>query len=168
MGRYRMGVHSLCVFVIIALWLMIFSADCAAEQLRFADWIGVEETDPATNTKSRQIGTFAGDGISSLWLAESDADENRIRLTLKSKKKIAAEYFSYRIDSVDTLEIRSAVKGCESSCLEDFVPENGELIKTMKRGLKIEFEYDSDPDIPQKSAFSLRGFSRAFHWLSGK
>jgi len=168
MLRYRIGVPSLCALVIIALWLMVFSADCAAEQIRFADWVGVEETDPATNNKSRQIGTFAGDGISSLWLAESNGEENRIRLTLKSKKKIAAEYFSYRIDRVDTLVIRSAVKGCESSCLEDFVPSNGELVKTMRRGLKIEFEYDSDPDIPQKPIFSLRGFSRAFHWLVGK
>jgi len=168
MERYRIGVPSLCVFVIIAVWAMVFSADCAAEQIRFADWVGVEETDPATNTKNRQIGTFAADSISSLWLAESDGDEDRFRLTLKSKKKIADEYFSYRIDRVDTLVIRSAVKGCESSCLEDSVPANSELIKTMKRGLKIEFEYDSEPDTHQEAVFSLRGFSKAFHWLIGK
>jgi hypothetical protein len=66
---------------------------------------------------------------------------------------------------VDTLVIRSAIKGCESNCLEDFVARNGELIKTMRRGLKIEFEYDSEPDIAQTPTFSLRGFSRAYKWL---
>ena len=165
MGRFRMGVHSLCAFMVIAIGLMVFSTDCPAEQIKFADWVGVEEMDPAINKKSRQIGTFAKDGISSLWLARPEAGENRILLTLKSKKKIASEYFSYRIDRVDTLVIQSATKACESNCLEDFVSGNGELIKTMKRGLRIEFEYDSDPDIAQKQTFSLRGFSRAYNWL---
>lgn len=165
MGRCRMGVHWLWVFVVIAIGSMLAYSNCAAEQIKFADWVGVEEVGPAINKKSRQIGTFAKDGISSLWLAQPEAGEDRILLTLKSKKQIASEYFSYRIDRVDTLVIRSAIKGCESNCLEDFVLRNGELIKTMKRGLRIEFEYDSDPDIAQKPTFSLRGFSRAYNWL---
>jgi hypothetical protein len=165
MGRFRMGVHSLYIFMVIAIGIMVFSANCPAEQIRFADWVGVEEMDPALNKKSRQIGTFAKDGISSLWLAQPEAGEDSILLTLKSKKKIASEYFSYRIDRVNTLVIRSAIKGCESNCLEDFIARNGELINTMKRGLRIQFEYDSDPDIAQKPTFSLRGFSRAYNWL---
>ena len=168
MERFCTGVHPLGVFVVIALGLMVFSANCPAEQIKFTDWVGVEELDPAINKKSRQIGTFANDGISTLWLAEPAAGEDNILLTLKSKKKIASEYFSYRIDRVDTLVIRSALKACESNCLEDYVPRNGELIKTMKRGLKIEFEYDLDPDIAQKPAFSLKGFSRAYNWLLSK
>jgi len=165
MGISRMGVHLLCGFMVIATGIMVSDANCSAEQIKFADWVGVEEMDPALNEKNRQIGTFAKDGISTLWLAQPAAGEDRILLTLKSKKKIASEYFSYRIDRVDTLVIRSAIKGCESNCLEDYVARNGELIKTMKRGLKIEFEYDSEPDVAQKPTFSLRGFSRAYNWL---
>jgi hypothetical protein len=160
-----MGGYSLCGVMAIAIGIMVSSANSSAEQIKFADWVGVEEMDPALNKKSRQIGTFAKDGISTLWLAQPAAGEDSVLLTLKSKKKITSEYFSYRIDSVDTLVIRSAIKGCESNCLEDFVARNGELIKTMKRGLKIEFEYDSEPNIDQKPTFSLRGFSRAYNWL---
>jgi hypothetical protein len=165
MRRSLIKVHSLCGFMIIAIGLMVFSANCPAEQIKFADWVGTEETDPATNIKSRQIGTVAKDDISTLWLSDPDAGGDNIELTLKSEKKIASVYFSYRIDKVDTLAIRSAVKGCESNCLIDFVPKKGELIKTMKKGLKIEFEYDSYPDSAQKPIFSLRGFSKAYNWL---
>ena len=165
MRRFRMSVHSLRVFMGIAIGLMVFSANCPAEQIKFADWVGIEETDPATNKKSRQIGTFAKDGISTLWLSAPDAGGDSIELTLKSKKKIASVYFSYRIDRVDTLAIRSAIRGCESNCLTDFVLKNGELIKTMKRGLRMKFEYDSNLDIAQKATFSLRGFSKAYNWL---
>ena len=165
MRRCLIKVHSLWVFMGIAIGLMVFSANCPAEQMKFADWVGIEETDPATNIKSRQIGTAAKDGISTLWLSEPDTGGDNIELTLKSEKKIASEYFSYRIDNVDTLAIRSAIKGCESNCLVDSIPKNGELIKTMKRGLKIQFEYDSYPGTSQKPTFSLRGFSRAYHWL---
>jgi len=94
-----------------------------------------------------------------------DAGGDNIELTLKSAEKIVSLYFSYRIDKVDTLMIRSALEGCESHCLKDSIPKNGELIKTMKRGLKIQFEYDSYPDTAQKPTFSLRGFSRAYNWL---
>ena len=168
MRRSFIRVHSLCGFMIIAIGLMVFSANCPAEQIKFADWVGTEETDPATTIKSRQIGTVAKDDISTLWLSDPDAGGDNIELTLKSEKKIASVYFSYRIDKVDTLAIRSAVKGCESNCLIDFVPKKGELIKTMKKGLKIEFEYDSYPDIAQKPTFSLRGFSKAYRWLLSK
>jgi hypothetical protein len=168
MRKFRIGVRSFCVFMVIAIGLMFFSANCPAEQIKFADWVGIEETDPATNIKSRQIGTVAKDGISILRLSQPDAGGDNIELTLKSAKKIASVYFSYRIDRVDTLAIRSAIKGCESRCLTDFIPKNGELIKTMKRGLRMKFEYDSHPDITQKPTFSLRGFSKAYWWLLSK
>jgi hypothetical protein len=151
--------------MVIVMGLMAYSVNCPAEQNKFADWVGIEETDSATNIKSRQIGTFAKDGISTLWLSEVDAGGDNIELTLKSAEKIVSVYFSYRIDRVDTLMIRSALKGCESHCLKDSIPKNGELIKTMKKGLKIRFEYDSYPDNAQKPTFSLRGFSSAYNWL---
>lgn len=163
-----MRVYSLRVFMVIAIGLMVFSANCPAEQIKFANWVGIEETDAATNIKSRQIGTVAKDGNSALWLSDPDAGGDNIELTLKSAKKIVSVYFSYRIDRVDTLAIRSAIKGCESNCLTDFIPKNGELIKTMKRGLRMKFEYDSYPDIAQKPTFSLRGFSKAYWWLLSK
>jgi hypothetical protein len=147
---------------------MAFSVNCPAEQFKFADWVGIEETDPATNIKSRQIGTVAKDGISTLWLSDLDAGGDNIELTLKSSEKIAAVYFSYRIDSVDTLVIRSALKGCESHCLKDSIPKKDELIKTMKRGLRMQFEYDSYPDVAQQPMFSLKGFSKAYWWLLSK
>ena len=165
MGRFRIDVYSLRIIMVIVVWLMVFSANCPAEQIRFADWVAIEKTDTASNKESRQIGTFAKDGISTLWLSDPDTGGDNIELTLKSEKKIASVYFSYRIDSVDTLAIRSAIKGCESNCLVDFIPKNGELIKTMKKGLKIQFEYDSYPDTAQKPIFSLRGFSKAYNWL---
>ena len=168
MRRFHMGVHSLRVLMVIAIGLMAFSANCPAEQIQFADWVGIEETDTATKIKSRQIGTAARDGISSLWLSDLDAGGDNIELTLKSTEKIVSVYFSYRIDRVDTLMIRSALSGCESHCLKDSVPKNGELIKTMKRGLKIKVEYDSYPDIAQKPSFSLKGFGKAYRWLLSK
>ena len=168
MGRFRIGVHPLRICMVIALSVMIFATVGLAEQIKFGDWVCIKEPDPATSRDSKRIGTYARDGISTLWLAESDAGEDRIQLTLKSQKKIASVYFSYRIDRVDTLTIRSAIKGCEFNCLTDFVPRNGELIKTMKRGLRIKFEYDSYPDIAQKPTFSLRGFSKAYQWLLSK
>ena len=165
MGRCRMSLYSFRILMVIVMGLMAYSVDCPAEQIKFADWVGIEETDSATNIKSRQIGTFAKDGISTLWLSEVDAGGDNIELTLKSAEKIVSVYFSYRIDRVDTLMIRSALKGCESHCLKDSIPKNGELIKTMKKGLKIRFEYDSYPDNAQKPTFSLRGFSSAYNWL---
>ena len=168
MRKFRIGVYSLRAVMVIAIGLMAFSVNCPAEQFKFADWVGIEETDPATNIKSRQIGTVAKDGISTLWLSDLDAGGDNIELTLKSSEKIAAVYFSYRIDSVDTLVIRSAIKGCESHCLKDSIPKKDELIKTMKRGLRMQFEYDSYPDVAQQPMFSLKGFSKAYWWLLSK
>ena len=168
MRKFRIGIYSFRAFVVIAIGLMVFSVNCPAEQFKFADWVGIEETDPATNIKSRQIGTVAKDGISTLWLSDLDAGGDNIELTLKSSEKIAAVYFSYRIDSVDTLVIRSALKGCESHCLKDSIPKKDELIKTMKRGLRMQFEYDSYPDVAQQPMFSLKGFSKAYWWLLSK
>jgi hypothetical protein len=168
MRKFHMSVYSLCVLMVIVTGLMVFSTNCPAEQIKFADWVGIEETDPATNVKTRQIGTFAKDGISTLWLSDLDAGGDNIELTLKSAEKIASVYFSYRIDRVETLMIRSALSGCESHCLKDSVPKKGELIKTMKRGLRIKFEYDSYPDIARKPTFSLSGFSQAYRWLLSK
>ena len=168
MRKFRIGVYSLRAVMVIAIGLMAFSVNCPAEQFKFADWVGIEEMDPATNIKSRQIGTFAKDGISTLWLSDLDAGGDNIELTLKSSEKIAAVYFSYRIDSVDTLVIRSALKGCESHCLKDSIPKKDELIKTMKRGLRMQFEYDSYPDVAQQPMFSLKGFSKAYWWLLSK
>jgi hypothetical protein len=168
MRKFRIGVYSLRAVMVIAIGLMAFSVNCPAEQFKFADWVGIEETDPATNIKSRQIGTVAKDGISTLWLSDLDAGGDNIELTLKSSEKIASVYFSYRIDSVDTLVIRSALKGCESHCLKDSIPKKDELIKTMKRGLRMQFEYDSYPDVAQQPMFSLKGFSKAYWWLLSK
>jgi len=168
MRKFRIGVYSFRVLMVIAIGLMAFSVNSPAEQFKFADWVGIEETDPATSIKSRQIGTVAKDGISTLWLADLDAGGDNIELTIKSSEKIASVYFSYRIDSMDTLVIRSALKGCESHCLKDSIPKKGELFKTMKRGLRMEFEYDSEPDIARKPMFSLRGFSKAYGWLLSK
>jgi hypothetical protein len=111
---------------------------------------------------------FAKDGISTLWLSHSDSDAESVQLTLKSKKTMASEYFSYRIDNIDTLTIRSAIKGCESNCLTESVPKKGAFIKTLKRALRIQFEYDSYPQITQNPTFSLRGFTKAYNWLVRK
>jgi hypothetical protein len=149
----------------IILSVMVFTGTGLAEQVRFADWIGIEETDSSTNTKYRQIGTFVGNQNNALWLAVSTSGRDRIQLTLKSDKMMASNYYSYRIDKVDTLALRSAEKGCNGNCLIDEVEKNGELIRTMRRGLRINVEYESSPDLTQKPTFSLRGFSRAYQWM---
>jgi hypothetical protein len=145
--------------------MLAFCGSSFAAQLKFGDWVGIAETDPLTAKENKKIGTFAKDGISTLWLSGPDSGEQKIRLTLESKKIIASDYFSYRVDSVDTLMISSAIKGCESSCLIEYLPQKGELIQSMKNGLRIRFEYDTYPDLTQNPTFSLRGFTRAFNWL---
>jgi hypothetical protein len=147
---------------------MVFGGSCFAGQLKYGDWVCILETDSLSNKESKRIGTFAEDGISTLWLTDSDSDEETIQLTLKSKKAMAAEYFSYRIDNIDTLTIRSAIKGCGSNCLTEYVPKKGEFIRTLKRALRIQFEYDSYPQIAQNPTFSLRGFTKAYNWLVRK
>jgi hypothetical protein len=154
-----------CLFAAMFLLIMVYGGSAFAEQLKFGDWVGIQEPDPLTNQQNKKIGTFAKDEISSLWLSDSDSEAETVHLILESKNEMASEYFSYRIDRVDTLTIRSAIKGCESNCLMDEVSKKGELIKLMKRGLQIKFEYDSYPDIARNPAFSLRGFSRAYNWL---
>jgi hypothetical protein len=155
--------------IIVSFILMLaFCSTSFAAQLKFGDWVGFAETDPLTAKNNKKIGTFAKDGISTLWLTVSDSGEQKIQLTLESKKIIASDYFSYRIDNVDALAITSAIKGCESSCLIEYLPQKSELIQSMKDGLRIKFEYDSYPDITQNPVFSLRGFTKAFNWLVRK
>ncbi|MGD9228128.1 MAG: hypothetical protein PVF26_16590 [Desulfobacterales bacterium] len=157
-----------CLFAIIFFFIMAFCGSSFAGQLKYGDWVCILDTDPLTNKENKRIGTFAGDGISTLWLSDSDSDEETIQLTLKSKKTMASEYFSYRIDNIDTLTIRSAVKGCESKCLTEYIPKKDAFIKTLKRALRIQFEYDSYPEIAQNPTFSLRGFTKAYNWLVRK
>jgi hypothetical protein len=154
-------------YIFLSTFLVLFfaAANCPAQQIKFSNWVASEEMDSATKTVTRQIGTFAADGNSSLWLAVPDSGAEQIQLTLKSKKMIASDYFSYRIDRVDNLNIQSAQKACNASCLTNLIPRNGDLIKNMRRGLRIQFEYDAVPDMAQKPTFSLRGFSKAYEWL---
>ena len=168
MRRLTIKVSPQCLFAVIFFLIMVSGGGCFAEQLKYGDWVCILETDPLSNKESKRIGTFAEDGISTLWLVVSDSDEEMIQLTLKSKNTMASEYFSYRIDNIDTLTIRSALKGCESNCLTDYVPMKGEFIKTLKRALRIQFEYDSYPQIAQNPTFSLRGFTKAYNWLIRK
>ena len=153
----------LCMLVILSLWALC--ATCLAEQIKFADWVGIKEPDPATNTNRKRIGTYAGDGNSSLWLAVSASVKDRIELTLMSDRTIVSDYFSYRIDRVDTLALHSGVKGCNGNCLTDEVEKSGELIRIMRRGLRIKVEFDAAPDLTRQPSFSLQGFSRAYQWL---
>ena len=148
--------------------LLVFCGSSFAAQLKFGDWVGIADADPLTAKESKKIGTTAQDGISTLWLAVSDSGEEKIQLTLESKKIIASDYFSYRIDNVETLTLSSAIKGCESSCLIEYLPHQSELIQSMKSGLRVKFEYDAYPDITQNPTFSLRGFTKAFNWLVTK
>ena len=157
-----------CLFAILFILIMVFCGSCFAGQLKYGDWVCISETDPLTTEGRKRIGTFAKDGISTLWLSHSDSDAESVQLTLKSKKTMASEYFSYRIDNIDTLTIRSAIKGCESNCLTEYVPKKGAFIKTLKRALRIQFEYDSYPQITQNPTFSLRGFTKAYNWLVRK
>ncbi|MGD8962581.1 MAG: hypothetical protein PVF29_07370 [Desulfobacterales bacterium] len=151
--------------LVIIVSLLVFSATSVAEEIKFADWVGIEELDPATNTNRKRIGTYAGSGNNSLWLAVSASFTDRIELTLRSGRTIVSDYFSYRVDRVDTLALRSGVKGCNGNCLTDEVEKSGDLIRTMRRGLRIKVEFDTAPDLARQPTFSLRGFSRAYQWL---
>ena len=153
------------VCLLIILSLLTFCATGLAEEIQFADWVGIEAPDPTTNTNRKKIGTYAGDGNSSLWLMVSATVTDRIELTLKSDRTIVSDYFSYQIDRVDNLVLRSATKGCNGNCLTDEVGKNGELIRTMRRGLRIKVEFDAAPDLTRQPTFSLRGLSSAYKWL---
>lgn len=154
----------LSILVVLSFLAMGFPANGQSGQVQFGDWVGLRETELTTQQKTKKIGTRAKDGISSIWLSDSNRDT--IELTLISEKQIASDYYSYQIDRIDTLTIRSALKDCESNCLTDDVPRKGELIKNMKRGLILKVEYDSFPDVAQKPIFSLKGFTRAYKWLT--
>ncbi|MGD2097902.1 MAG: hypothetical protein PVG35_09995 [Desulfobacterales bacterium] len=149
----------------IILLLLVFSATSMAEEIKFTDWVGVEEPDATSKLNRKKIGTYAGDGNSSLWLMAPASGADRIEMTLKSDRTIVSDYFSYQIDKVDTLALRSGIKGCNGNCLTDEVEKNGELIRTMRRGLRIKFEFDAAPDTTRRPTFSLRGFTRAYNWL---
>jgi invasion protein IalB len=151
------------ILVVLSLFAMVIPANGLAEQLKFGDWVGLEETDLTTHQKTKKIGTHTKDGNSSMWLSDSDSDT--VQLILISEKTIASGYYSYQIDRIDNLTIRSALKGCDSNCLTDDVPKKGELIQNMKSGMRLKLEYESYPDVTQKPTFSLRGFSRAYGWL---
>ena len=168
MIRINFELFSGRLLIVTFVLMLVFCSSSFAAQLKFGDWVGITETDALTAKESKKIGTFTQDGVSTLWLSVSDSGEQKIQLALESKKIIASDYFSYRIDKVDTLTISSAIKGCESSCLIEYLPQKSELIQYMKRGLRIKFEYDSYPDITQNPTFSLRGFTKAFNWLVGK
>jgi hypothetical protein len=156
------------LMIVSLILILVFGGASFAAQLKFGDWVGIVETDPLTAKEQKKIGTFARDGISIIWLSAADSGEEKIQLTLESKKLIASDYFLYRIDNVGALTISSAIKGCESSCLIEYFPQTSELIQSMKGGLRIRFEYDSYPEITQKPTFSLRGFTKAFNWLVNK
>jgi hypothetical protein len=156
------------LFVMIFILIMVFCGSSFAGQLKYGDWVCILETDPTTNKESKRIGTFAKDGISTLWLSDPDSDRETVQLILESKKTMASEYFSYRIDSIDTLTIRSAIKGCESKCLTEYILKKSAFINTLKRALRIQFEYDSFPQIAQNPTFSLIGFTKAYNWLVRK
>jgi hypothetical protein len=49
--------------------------------------------------------------------------------------------------------------------LTEYVARNGELIKAMKKGYRMTFEYDTYPDITNHPTFSLIGFTKASNWL---
>ncbi len=168
MNKMTLKLLSGRLLIVTFVLMLFFCSSSFAAQLKFGDWVGIAETDPLTAKESKKIGTFARDGVSTLWLSVSDSGEQKIQLSLESKKIIASDYFSYRIDNVDTLTISSAIKGCESSCLIEYLPQQSELIQFMKSGLRIKFEYDSYPDITQNPTFSLKGFTKAFNWLVGK
>lgn len=168
MRKLTIGVYPPCLFAILFFLIMVCWGSSFAGQLKYGDWVCILETDPLLNKESKRIGTFAEDGISTLWLTGSVSDQETIQITLKSKKTIASEYYSYRIDNTDTLTIRSAIKGCESKCLTEYIPKEDTLIKTLKRALRIQVEYDSFPEIAQNPTFSLRGFTKAYNWLVRK
>lgn len=138
---------------------------CFAEKMRFGEWVCAEETDPATEKKTKKIGTFAKDGVSSLWVTESDLGSGMIQLTLKSKNIIDSEHFSYSIDKNKALTLSTASRTCESYCLTEYVMKNSKLIEIMKRSYRIMFEYYTYPEIANQPTFSLIGFTKAYGWL---
>ena len=165
MKNHIIGAHLSARFVIIFMLIAAFAGNCYAEGLKFGDWECIEETDPTKDEKSKKIGTFAKDGVSSLWVSESDLGQNTVQLTLESKNVIDSEHITYWVDSSIALTLSTAVRTCESYCLTEYVARNGEVIKAMTKGYRMMFEYSSYPDITNKPIFSLLGFTRAYNWL---
>ncbi len=165
MRRLFIGSFLFRLFILIFILTMVFAGFCFAEKTTFGDWVCMEETDPKTKKKIKKIGTFAKDGLSSLWMSESDFGSGTIQLTLKSKNIIVSEYFSYRIDKNKALTLSTASRTCESYCLTEYVMKNGKLIKTMKKSYRMMFEYYTYPEIVNQPTFSLIGFTKAYNWL---
>ncbi|MGD8523387.1 MAG: hypothetical protein PVF56_19725 [Desulfobacterales bacterium] len=165
MKNYIIGAHLSARFVIIFMLIAAFAGNGYAEELKFGDWECIEETDPTKDEKSKKIGTFAKDGVSSLWVSESDLGQNTVLLTLKSKNVIDSEHITYWVDSSRALTLSTAMRTCESYCLTESVTGNGEVIKAMAKGYRMMFEYSSYPDITNKPIFSLLGFTRAYNWF---
>ncbi|UCE55400.1 MAG: invasion associated locus B family protein [Desulfobacterales bacterium] len=165
MRKHIIGANVSRLFAVILILITAFAADCFADQKKFGDWVCMEETDPTTNEKSKKIGTAAKDGVSSLWVAESGLGKDTIQLTLKSNNIISSEHITYRVDKDKALTLSTALRTCESYCLTEYVARNGELIKAMKKGYRMTFEYDTYPDITNHPTFSLIGFTKAANWL---
>ena len=153
---------------VILILIIIFAGDCFAESKKFGDWEGVEETDPETNKKSRKIRTAAQDGVSVLWVSESGIGKDTVQLTLTSKNIISSEHITYWVDKVRALTLSTASRTCESYCLTEHVARNSELIKAMKKGYRLMFEYTTYPNIPNQPNFSLIGFTKAYTWFLGE
>ena len=165
MKNYIIGAHVSPRFVIIFMLIAAFAGNCYAQQLKFGDWECIEETDPTKDEKSKKIGTFAKDGLSSLWVSKSDLGGSTLQLTLKSKNIIDSEHFSYSIDKNKALTLSTASRTCESYCLTEYVMKNSKLIEIMKRSYRIMFEYHTYPEIANQPTFSLIGFTKAYGWL---
>jgi hypothetical protein len=165
MKKYIIGANVSSLFAIIFMLIAAFAGNCYAEQLKFGDWECIEETDPTKDEKSKKIGTVAKDGVSSLWVSESDLGRSTIQLTLKSKNSINSSHITYRVDRNKALTLSTATRTCELYCLTEYVARNGEIIKAMKKGYRMMFEYSIYPDITNKPIFSLIGFTKAYNWL---
>jgi hypothetical protein len=165
MNNYIVGAHVSPRFVIIFMLIAAFTANGYAEQLKFGDWVCIEETDPTKDEKSKKIGTFAKDGVSSLWVSKSDLGRSTLQLTLKSENIIDSEHITYWVDRNRALTLSTAIRTCESYCLTEYVTRNAEIIKAMEKGYRVMFEYSMYPAITNKPIFSLLGFTRAYNWL---
>lgn len=153
------------LFAIILILIAAFAGNCYAEQLKFGDWECIQKNDPTKDEKSKKITTVAKDGVSSLWVSKSNLGRSTIQLTLKSKNIIDSGHITYRVDRDSALTLSTAVRTCESYCLTEYVATNGEIIRAMKKGYRMMFEYSTYPDITNVAIFSLMGFTRAYNWL---
>lgn len=168
MRKHVIGANVSRLLPIILILFAIFAGDCFAEQKKIGDWECIQETDPETNKESRKIVTAAQDGVSVLWVSESIIGKDTVQLTLKSKNIISSEHITYWVDKVKALTLSTASRTCESYCLTEHVARNGELIKAMKKGYHLMFEYTTYPNITNQPTFSLIGFTKAYTWFLGE